>query len=120
MSFYRFIVGDRFYFYKNNTDSQTIKVGFKGVVDVVNRTFVEHEAYAFDYDEIKPIKTCYAVLGGVNLREEFEKTETFKLCNSWQIDFDDIANTYYSINPVFISDCIAINSAWMMFQELKK
>ena len=60
---YRFLEGDRFYFFKNNTDSETIKVGFKGIVDVVNRTFVEHGAYAFDYDEIKPIKTCYAILG---------------------------------------------------------
>lgn len=58
-----FMVGDRFYFYKNNTDSQTIKVGFKGIVDVVNRNFVEHGGYAFDYDEIKPVKTCYAILG---------------------------------------------------------
>lgn len=54
------------------------------------------------------------------MRKEFEETETFKLCNSWQIDFDDVANTYHSINPVFVSDCIAINSAWMMFQELNK
>jgi len=63
---YRFLEGDRFYFFKNNTDSETIKIGFKGVVDVVNRTFVEHGAYAFDYDEIKPIKTCYAILGERN------------------------------------------------------
>lgn len=60
---HRFIVGDRFYFYKNNTDSDTIKVGFKGVVDVVNKNFVEHEAYAFNYDEIKPIVTVKARLG---------------------------------------------------------
>lgn len=52
------------------------------------------------------------------LRKEFEKTNTFKLCTSWQIDFDDVSETYHSINPVFMSDCIAINSAWMIFQEL--
>lgn len=62
----KYKVGDRFYFYKNNTDSDTIKVGFKGVVDVVNRTFVEHEAYAFDYDEIKPIITVRAQLGNAD------------------------------------------------------
>lgn len=48
-------VGDRFYFYKNNTDSETIKVGHKGIIDVVNKNFIEEGAYAFDYDEIKPI-----------------------------------------------------------------
>ena len=30
-----YVVGDRFYFYKNMTDSDTIKVGFKGVIDEV-------------------------------------------------------------------------------------
>lgn len=53
------------------------------------------------------------------LRIEFEKTETFKLCKSWQIDFDEEKQVYYSIDPIFHSDCIAINAAWMMFQELK-
>lgn len=56
----------------------------------------------------------------MNLREAFEKTETYKLCYSWQMDFDEEKQTWYSINPILISDCIAINAAWMMFQELKK
>lgn len=59
----KYKVGDRFYFYKNNTDSETIKVGFKGVVDTVNKTFVECGPYGFDYDEIKPIITVRAQMG---------------------------------------------------------
>lgn len=54
------------------------------------------------------------------LVDRFEETNTYKLCKSWQIDFDEEKQVYYSINPMFYSDCIAINSAWMMFQELNK
>ena len=48
-------VGDRFYFHKNNTESETIKVGYKGVVDVVHDDWVECRCWQFGFDEIKPI-----------------------------------------------------------------
>lgn len=50
-------------------------------------------------------------------RSEFEKTKTYDLCKSWQVDFDEECQYYYSINPVFHADVTAINSAWRMFQE---
>ena len=61
-----YVVGDRFYFYKNMTDSDTIKVGFKGVIDeVLIRThgvIYCHDGYGFASDEIKPIIRRYGVL----------------------------------------------------------
>jgi len=62
----KFKSGDRFYFYKNNTDSDTIKVGYKGIVCDVYRSYLtcgDVGEYAFGYDEVKPIIKCYAVLG---------------------------------------------------------
>lgn len=54
------------------------------------------------------------------LRREFEETEMFKLYYSWQMDFDDVANTYYTENLHLKDYAECLNSAWMMFQELKK
>ncbi|MDC4941632.1 hypothetical protein OHW01_00070 [Acinetobacter baumannii] len=51
------------------------------------------------------------------LQEQFEQTKTYELCKSWQIDFDEKAEIYYSINPAYHNDVIAINAAWSMFQE---
>lgn len=56
----------------------------------------------------------------MSLRDDFEKTETYKLCKCWMFDFDEKNQTYYCIDPRYISDVIAINAAWMMFQELNK
>ena len=61
-----FNVGDRFYFYKNCIDSDTVKVGFKGVVDGVygdQHKWVDCEGWAFEFEEIKPIITVMAVIG---------------------------------------------------------
>ena len=55
---HRFMVGDRFYFFKNNTDSETLKVGYKGVAYECYKHYLtcgEFGEWAFDYDEIKPI-----------------------------------------------------------------
>jgi len=51
------------------------------------------------------------------LQEQFEQTKTYDLCKSWQIDFDEKAEIYYSINPAYHNDVIALNAAWSMFQE---
>ncbi len=51
------------------------------------------------------------------LLEQFEQTKTYDLCKSWQIDFDEKAEIYYSINPAYHNDVIALNAAWSMFQE---
>ncbi|MDH0562187.1 hypothetical protein [Acinetobacter courvalinii] len=51
------------------------------------------------------------------IRSEFEKTKTYELCKSWQIDFDEKSQSYYSLNPTFQNDVTAINSAWLMYQE---
>lgn len=53
-----FKVGDRFYFAKNNTDSETLKVGYKGVAYSIHKHYLtcgEFGEWAFDCDEIKPI-----------------------------------------------------------------
>lgn len=55
-----------------------------------------------------------------DLIDKFEQTETYKLCKSWMIDFDEEEQTYHSIDPRYMSDVIAINAAWLMFQELNK
>lgn len=55
-----------------------------------------------------------------DLIDKFEQTETYKLCKSWMIDFDEKEQTYHSIDPRYMSDVSAINAAWMMFQELNK
>ena len=52
-----------------------------------------------------------------SLQEQFEQTKTYELCKSWQIDFDEKAEIYYSINPAYHNDVIALNAAWSMFQE---
>ncbi len=51
------------------------------------------------------------------LQEQFEQTKAYDLCKSWQIDFDEKAEIYYSINPAYHNDVIAMNAAWSMFQE---
>ena len=56
----KFKVGDRFYFYRNMTDSETIKIGFKGIIDEVielhnGRLIYCCDGYGFTVDEIKPI-----------------------------------------------------------------
>lgn len=51
------------------------------------------------------------------LLEQFEQTKTYDLCKSWQIDFDEKAEIYYSINPAYHNDVVALNAAWSMFQE---
>ena len=33
------------------------------------------------------------------------------------IDFDEKAEIYYSINPAYHNDVVALNAAWSMFQE---
>ena len=51
-------VGDRFYFFKNNTDSETLKIGYKGVAYECYENYLtcgEFGEWSFDYDEIKPI-----------------------------------------------------------------
>lgn len=53
------------------------------------------------------------------LRSEFEKTEVFSLFYSWHFDFDVANNFYYNYSGRG-SDVDNLNSAWMMFQELKK
>lgn len=55
-----------------------------------------------------------------DLREKFEETKTYQLCKCWMFDFDEERQTYYCIDNRYISDIIAINAAWMMFQELNK
>lgn len=54
-----FKIGDRIYFYRNMTDSETIKIGFKGVIDDVvktgGKTVYCCDGYGFTVDEIKPI-----------------------------------------------------------------
>lgn len=62
----KFKVGDGFYFFKNNTDSNSIEVGYKGRVYSVHDHYVTAGIFgewAFDYDEIKPIQREYAILG---------------------------------------------------------
>ena len=58
----KFKIGDRFYFYKNCTDSETIKIGFKGVIDDVIElhwgVLYCCYGYGFTEGEIKPIITC--------------------------------------------------------------
>lgn len=54
------------------------------------------------------------------LRKGFEDTEAFKLYYSWQINFDEIANTYYSENSHLHDDSVALNAAWFMYKELSK
>lgn len=54
------------------------------------------------------------------LRSEFEKTKTFKKTHYWALDFDEIKQVYYSIHYSHIAGAVAVNAAWMMFQELKK
>lgn len=58
--------GDKFYFYKNMTDSETIALGFKGIVDDViktgGKTVYCCDGYGFTHDELKPVVRCYAVL----------------------------------------------------------
>ena len=53
------------------------------------------------------------------LRREFEKTDTFKKCNHWALKFNKEKQTYFSEHMTHISDAIALNSAWLMFQELE-
>lgn len=55
-----------------------------------------------------------------DLRERFEETKTYQLCKCWMFDFDEERQTYYCIDNRYMSDIIAINAAWMMFQELNK
>lgn len=55
-----------------------------------------------------------------DLRERFEKTETFKKTHYWAIEFDEVKQIYFSLHITHVSGAIAINSAWMMFQELNK
>lgn len=56
----------------------------------------------------------------MSLREEFEKTETFKKCNHWSFKFDEKNQVYSTEHSTYMSHVIAMNAAWMMFQELKK
>lgn len=53
-------IGDRFYFYRNMTDSDTIALGFKGVIDDIiklrnGKPLYCCDGYGFTEDEIKPI-----------------------------------------------------------------
>ena len=56
----------------------------------------------------------------MTLRERFEESKTFKFCNHFALKFDKKSNRYYSEFPTYLSDSIAMNAAWMMFQELNK
>lgn len=62
-----FKIGDRFYFYKNLTDSNLINVGYKGLIDeVLVRTqgvIYCDSGLGFCEGEIKPIIRCYAQIG---------------------------------------------------------
>ena len=57
-------VGDRFYSHKNMTDSETIKIGFKGVIDdVIHCDWGDLyccTGYGFTANEIKPLITVKA------------------------------------------------------------
>lgn len=62
----KFNVGDGFYFFKNNTDSNSIEVGYKGNIYSVHDHYVTAGVWgewAFDYEEIKPLIRVYATLG---------------------------------------------------------
>lgn len=54
------------------------------------------------------------------LRKGFEETKTWVKCKSLGIAFDEKNKVYYSLNPIYISDSIATNAAWFMYQELNK
>lgn len=55
-----------------------------------------------------------------DLRSRFEETKTFKQCWTWTLDFDETSQRYFSLHSTYMSDAIAINAAWVMFQELNK
>lgn len=50
-------VGDRFIYVKNLVDSETVPLGYKGIVQEVTRTAVFCDGYAFEFEEIKKIFT---------------------------------------------------------------
>lgn len=56
----------------------------------------------------------------MGLREEFEKTETFKKCEHWSFKFNKEKQVYFAEHLTYMSHAIAMNAAWMMFQELNR
>ena len=54
------------------------------------------------------------------LRNKFEQTKTFEKCNHWAFKFNIDKQVYFSAHLTYMSPAIAINAAWMMFQELNK
>ena len=59
----KYKVGDRFYFYKNLSTSDSVLVGYKGVVDSFMYELICCDGWAFQVSEIKPIITVKAQLG---------------------------------------------------------
>ena len=56
----KYKVGDRFYFYKNLSTSDSVKIGYKGIVDEIMNEFICCDGWAFQPEEIKPIITVRA------------------------------------------------------------
>lgn len=57
----------------------------------------------------------------MNLREEFEKTDTFKgYKDSQYIVFNDYCGFYETDYHDYADNCAAMNGAWFMYQELSK
>lgn len=54
------------------------------------------------------------------LRSKFEKTKIFKQVGAMTLDFDETSQRYFSLHLTYMSDAIAINAAWLMFQEQQK
>lgn len=53
----------------------------------------------------------------MDLRGKFEKTKIFNQVYGMTLDFDENSQRYFSLHPVYMLDSIAINAAWLMFQE---
>ena len=56
----------------------------------------------------------------MSLLNKFEATKTYEKCNHWSFKFDEDKQAYFSEHITYISNAIAMNAAWMMFQELNK
>lgn len=58
----KYKVGDRFYFYRNLSTSESVQVGYKGIVDELMSDFICCDGWAFQENELKPIITLKAEL----------------------------------------------------------
>lgn len=48
-------IGDRFIYVKNLIDSETVPLGYKGIVEEVTKTAVFCDGWAFEFGEIKKL-----------------------------------------------------------------